>query len=217
MTISRAVEQSDPNSTMTVRKHWTTTFVSNNLHNTHAWYSHPKILITALNGPAVGLSAALIAHSDFIYAAPHAWVLTPFTSLGLTAEGAASKAFVDRMGIARANEALLMSRKMLMPALLSTGFVNGVIEGCGGDKETGKGIDTDLFISKVLEIVDDKLGPHLVAESLFAIKRQIRSPGLALMDRAGLEEVWGGLDVFVKGVPQKEFQKIARGEKRHKL
>jgi peroxisomal 3,2-trans-enoyl-CoA isomerase len=37
-----------------------------------------------MNGPAVGLSAALIAHSDFGYA-PHGYILTPFSSLGLLA------------------------------------------------------------------------------------------------------------------------------------
>lgn len=193
------------------------TFVANNLHNTHAYYSHPKILVTALNGPAVGISAAFIAHSDFIYAAPHAWIATPFSSLGLLPEGSSSKAFVERLGISRANEALLQSRKIKMDALLSTGFVNYKVEGCGGDEETGKGIDTDKFLQKVLDDIEDKLGPHLVTESLFRIKELIRAPSRLAMDKAGLEEIWGGLDVFLKGVPQREFQKIANGEKRHKL
>lgn len=150
-------------------------------------------------------------------AAPHAWLLVPFTSLGLNAEGAASKALVDKLGMNRANEALLMSRKILMPALRETAFVHQVIEGCGGDAETGKGIDTDKFMEKVLGVVDEKLGPHLVKEALLAIKGQIRAPGMGEMERANSREVFGGLEVFTRGIPQREFERIAKGEKRHKL
>ncbi len=73
--ISRPTGGEDAN----LRRQWLRNFVSNNLHITHAFYTHPKILITALNGPAIGLSAALIAFSDFIYAMPHTFLLTPFT------------------------------------------------------------------------------------------------------------------------------------------
>jgi len=72
VTISRETpEGEDPGRT------WLRNFVSNNLNITQAFYTHPKILITALNGPAVGLSAALIVFSDFIYCVPHAFLLTP--------------------------------------------------------------------------------------------------------------------------------------------
>lgn len=110
-----------------------------------------------------------------------------------------------------------MSRKILMPALVQTGYVTQVIEGCGGDKETGKGIDTDVFMRKVLDVVEDKLGPHLVKEAMLDVKKQIRAPGMAEMERANHREVFGGLEVFQKGIPQREFERIAKGEKRHKL
>lgn len=97
---------------------------------THAFYSHSKILVTALNGPVVGLSAALSAFSDFIYCAPHTYLLTQFSSLGLVAEGGASRAMVHRMGVSKANEALLMSRRIPASELLACGFVNKIIE-CG--------------------------------------------------------------------------------------
>ena len=35
---------------------------------TRTFYNHSKILVAALNGPAVGLSAALVAMADFVYA-----------------------------------------------------------------------------------------------------------------------------------------------------
>ena len=200
-----------------LRSQLTKNFLANNFHNTHAWYSHPKILVTAMNGPAIGISAANIAHSDFIYAAPHAYLLTPFSSLGLVAEGASSKALVDRLGLPKANQALLMSRKIEMDDLLKTGFVNNVFDDGGGDRKTGKGIDSEKFLERVLAEIDDKLGTHLNHYSLLRIKGMLRKPNMAAMDQAGVTEVVGGLDVLSKGVPQREFQRIASGEKRHKL
>ena len=77
--------------------------MSNNLNVTEAFYTHPKILIVALNGPTIGLSAALTGFADFIYATPHTFLMTPFSSLGLVAEGGASVGFVQRMGLPKAN------------------------------------------------------------------------------------------------------------------
>ena len=184
-------------------------FVSNNLEITNAFYTHPKILITALNGPAVGLSAALIALSDFIYAAPHTFLLTPFTSLGLVAEGAASVAFVQRLGISKANEALIMSKRITCEELEKTGFVNKVFQ-------TGKD-EQEKFLRLVLDEVKERLGGHLNSESLLRVKALIRKPERAVMDQQSVAEVFGGLERFVEGVPQEEFRKMASGEKRHKL
>ncbi|OAK96525.1 ClpP/crotonase [Phaeosphaeriaceae sp. SRC1lsM3a] len=189
---------------------WLKSFVANNLHITHAFYTHPKILITALNGPAVGLSAALISFSDFIYAAPHTFLLTPFSSLGLVSEGNASIGFVQRLGISKANEALIMSKRITCEELVATGFVNRVFDVGGKDK-------SDEFLSAVLKEVDERLGSHLNGESLVKIKELIQKPMREKLDRQGVEEVFAGMKRFVSGVPQEEFRKIASGEKKHKL
>ncbi|KAF2263671.1 ClpP/crotonase [Lojkania enalia] len=191
------------------KRYWLKNFVSSNLHITHAFYSHPKILITALNGPAVGLSAALIAFSDFVYAAPHAYLLTPFSSLGLVAEGGASIGFVRRLGISKANEALIMSKRITCEELLQTGFVNKVFD-IGGK-------DSPKFLEKVLKEVNERLGDHLNSDSLIKIKALIRKPEMDALDRQGVQEVLEGLQRFMMGVPQEEFRKIASGEKKHKL
>jgi peroxisomal 3,2-trans-enoyl-CoA isomerase len=197
------------NSPADIRKYWLQNFVANNLHITQAFYTHSKILVTALNGPAVGLSAALIAFSDFIYAAPHAYLLTPFSSLGLVAEGNASVGFVRRLGISKANEALIMSKKISIEDLVHTGFVNKVFD--VGSKDSPK------FLEEVLKEVDERLGSHLNADSMVKIKALIRRPELDVLDRQGLTEVMGGLQRFLSGVPQEEFRKMASGEKKHKL
>ncbi|EON61559.1 enoyl-CoA hydratase [Coniosporium apollinis CBS 100218] len=205
VSISRSTPQGED-----ARRHWLKSFVANNLHITHAFYTHPKILVTALNGPAVGLSAALIAFSDFIYAAPHAFLLTPFSSLGLVTEGGASRAFVQRLGISKANEALIMSKKITAEELVATGFVNKIVD-------VGDAKASDKFLAEVLKEVDDRLGEHLNQESLLKIKALIRRPEREVLDAQGVHEVIGGLERFLKGVPQEEFRKIAAGEKKHKL
>ncbi|KAK0630771.1 ClpP/crotonase-like domain-containing protein [Bombardia bombarda] len=204
-------QPSDPNAT---HRHWLSSFVAFNLNITQAFYTHPKILVVGLNGPVIGLSAALVAFADFIYAAPHAFLLTPFSSLGLVAEGGASRALVQRLGLAKANEALIMSKRISSEELLATGFVNKIFAECDSPKSAGHDAK---FRDLVLREIDDRLGDHLVGESLLGIKALIRKPERDVMDVQNVREVFAGLDRFVKGVPQEEFAKIASGKKRHKL
>lgn len=205
----------DSSSNEDERRFWLKNFVSNNLHITHAFYTHPKILVTALNGPVVGLSAALVAFSDFVYAAPHTFLLTPFTSLGLVAEGNASVALVQRLGISKANEALIQSKRITCEELVHVGFVNKVID-VGGGKD-GKSLDSDKFLDEVLREVDDRMGDHLNADSMVKVKALIRGPERETMHKQGVIEVFGGLERFLKGIPQKEFAALASGTKKHKL
>lgn len=185
-------------------------FVANNLDITRSFYTHPKILVGALNGPTVGLSAALLGFCDFIYATPHTFLLTPFSSLGLVAEGGASLGLVQRLGLAKANEALIMSRRIPIDELVATGFVNKVFS--GKDKNDSAG-----FLKQVLAEIDDKLGDHLNQESLLGIKQLIRAPYLESLEAQGVREVMAGMQRFVSGAPQEEFRKIASGAKKHKL
>jgi Delta3-Delta2-enoyl-CoA isomerase len=185
-------------------------FVSNNLDITRAFYAHPKILVTALNGPAVGLSAALIAFSDFVYATPHAFLLTPFSSLGLVTEGGSSIGFVQRLGISKANEALIMSKRITSEELVQTGFVNKIFKGKDHNDHEG-------FLRQVLDEIEDRLGQHLNQESLVKIKELIRRPYNEMLEAQGAREAMEGMARFVSGQPQEEFRKIASGEKRHKL
>ncbi|KAJ5720970.1 Crotonase core [Penicillium malachiteum] len=187
-------------------------FVANNIDVTRTFYNHTKILIVALNGPAVGLSAALVAHADFIYAAPHAFILTPFSSIGLVAEGGASRTFVQRLGIAKANEALLMSKRITCEELVSTGFVNKVIKA-----DSGRSDDSVGFLKNVLVEVEERLGTHLNQTSLLKIKELVRRPEREVLDRQNGLEAFMGLERFLSGAPQEEFRKLASGEKKHKL
>lgn len=125
------------------------------------------------------------------------------------AEGAASYAFVRRLGVSKANEALIMSKRIGAEELLRTGFVNKVFD-TGEDEH-------EVFFAEVMKEVQERLGGHLSSESLVKVKELIRRPERQGLDAQNVAEVLGGLERFAAGVPQEEFRKIASGEKRHKL
>ncbi|KKA30246.1 hypothetical protein TD95_002224 [Thielaviopsis punctulata] len=185
-----------------------TTFGAYNLNLARSFYTHPKILVFGLNGPAIGLSGALAGLADFVYCTPQTFLLMPFSSLGLVAEGTASHALVRRMGVAKANEALIMGKKIVSEELKACGFVNEVFD-VGGDDAA--------FRERVMKEVRERFAEHVNKESLLHIKKLIRGPEIAELDKANIKEVFGGIERFMKGVPQTEFGRVARGEKRHKL
>jgi peroxisomal 3,2-trans-enoyl-CoA isomerase len=140
---------------------------------------------------------------------PHTFLLTPFSSIGLVAEGLASRAFVQRLGIAKANEALIMSKRISAEELVHVGFVNKIFD-------TKKGEDA-RFRELVFEEIENRLGTHLIGSSLVKMKALIRKPDREAMDAQNVAEVFGGLERFMEGIPQEEFRKLASGEKKHKL
>lgn len=125
------------------------------------------------------------------------------------AEGGASRAFVRRLGIAKANEALIMSKRITCDELVQCGYVNKVFD--------TKPNEQQKFLDAVIQEVNDRMGDHLNSDSMIKIKALIQKPERDIMDRQGLEEAFGGLERFMAGVPQEEFRKLASGEKKHKL
>lgn len=101
-----------------------------------------------------------------------------------------------------------MSRRVGVQELVRVGFVNKVFDGVEGDEG---------FEAAVMGEIEERLGGHLVGESLLGIKELIRGPEREVMERVGVREVLAGLERFVSGVPQEEFAKVRDGRKRHKL
>lgn len=187
-------------------RHNLTTTVASNLNLARAFYTHPKILVVALNGPFVGMCAALVALADFIYCVPKTYLPTPFASLGLISEGVSSIAFAERMGISKANEALIMGKRLQSRELLEAGFVNRILD-CSDDE----------FRGAVLQEVRERFHDGLNASSMLQIKQMIRQRSRRELDAQSVDEVFGALDRNVRGIPQKEFEKLRKGQKKHKL
>ena len=194
------------NQIASVRRQYLTRLASGNLDLARALLDHPKILVAALNGPAIGISAAMLGQFDFIYAVESAYLLTPFSNLGIPPEMSSSYLFVQRMGIAKANEALILSKKITAQELLARGFANKLFP----DQPASS------FHASVIAYVHDRFS-GIPAQTMLMIKQLIRAPYRRAADLANVNEVMAGASQFASGIPQEEFRKIATKEKRHKL
>uniref|UniRef100_A0A3Q1CMX6 Chromo domain-containing protein n=1 Tax=Amphiprion ocellaris TaxID=80972 RepID=A0A3Q1CMX6_AMPOC len=86
-----------------------------------------KPIVAAVNGPALGLGAALLPLCDVVWANEKAWFQTPYTSYGQTPDACASFTFPRIMGLASANELLLSGRKLTAQEACSKGLVSQVL------------------------------------------------------------------------------------------
>ena len=86
-----------------------------------------KPLIAAVNGPAIGIGATLLAHTDAVWASDSAYFYTPFTGLGIIAEACSSHTFPAIMGTIRANEMLMFNYKMGVQEARECGLVSRVV------------------------------------------------------------------------------------------
>lgn len=184
----------------------------NNIDLTRAFYTHPKILVVGLNGPVVGFPAALISFADFIYARPHAYLLLPFSSLGFAAEGGASRALRDRLGVAKAKEALMMSKRIPSDELSACGFVNKILQPLSHGSNAG-GADPLEFLNQVVKELDRDLGSHLSDSSLLSIKQQFFQDDRRTYEHTSVQEAYTAVEKMCAGVPQKQMQRIAAAKK----
>lgn len=173
-----------------------------------ALYSHRKILVAALNGPVMGIAAAFLGLFDFIYAMPNVWISTPFTFLGIVAEGGASASFANRMGIAKANEMLIWGKKKEAQELLDCGFLNKIFPQQSVEK----------FHEEVRNLLKSEL-EGLDSTAVLATKKLIKA-GLNDsndFDAVNLRESYTQAERFASGIPFTQFARIAIKEIRHKL
>ncbi|KAG1867529.1 ClpP crotonase [Suillus tomentosus] len=182
--------------------------VAANTDCTHAIYSHSKILVAALNGPVIGLTAAFLGNFDLIYAVPEAWLNVGMSLLGIATEGGASVSFVNRMGIAKANEVLILNKKISASEMLECGFVNKIFPSKS----------TEEFHSAVHQHLKKELD-GLVPASIFAIKTLIKAGLNEKTDfhAVNLRESYAQAERFSSGIPAERFSKIAKKEIKHKL
>ncbi|KAH8725664.1 hypothetical protein GQ44DRAFT_749440 [Phaeosphaeriaceae sp. PMI808] len=157
-----------------------------------------KLLVTALNGLVVGIPAAMIAHSDFIFAAPGTYLLTPFSSLGLVAEGA--------QATHSAKETLFLSKKITTEQLEHCGFVNRVFTKTGEEFQTA-----------IIDEIQGWVLGHLNNNSILKTKDVLEPRLDAKLSKRVVDELFAGLERQVIGIPQSEFEKIKRGKTKRKL
>ncbi|KAH7406192.1 peroxisomal d3,d2-enoyl-CoA isomerase-like protein [Phaeosphaeria sp. MPI-PUGE-AT-0046c] len=162
---------------------------------------HRKVLILALNGPAVGGGAAWFPGiADIVLASNTAWLQCPFSALGLVPENGSALSFAQSMGIHRANDFLMFGRKLSAQELLDAGMYNYVWDATG-----------DEFQSKVVSFLNEQLKVN-DGKSMIEMKRLQNAPIRDARLIAVVNAVDALAERFVEDAPKKRFE-----EKRKEL
>lgn len=90
----------------------------------------PKVFCAAVNGPAIGIGVTLLLHCDLVYCTQNATFWTPFTRIALVPEFCSSVLFPETMGLANANEMLLMGRQIDAEQALRYNIIGRIIHEC---------------------------------------------------------------------------------------
>ncbi|MBG51486.1 MAG: enoyl-CoA hydratase [Rhodobiaceae bacterium] len=87
-----------------------------------------KPLLAAVNGLAVGVGVTMLLHCDLVYASPNATFQTPFVNLGLVPEAGSSLLMPRLVGQQKANELLLLGKKIDAAEAERIGLIAGVLD-----------------------------------------------------------------------------------------
>lgn len=120
-----------------------------------------KILIAAVNGPAVGYGASSLALLDLVYSVPDTYFFTPFVKWGMAPEAASSLTFAKLMGHQRASLLCLTAERILAPEAKELGLITKILPATN-------------FLDQVIEIAENlALSP---TGSLLGTKRLMKQP-----------------------------------------
>ncbi|KAF2823460.1 peroxisomal d3,d2-enoyl-CoA isomeras-like protein [Ophiobolus disseminans] len=156
---------------------------------------HKKVLILALNGPAVGGGAAWFPGiADIVLASSTAWLQCPFSALGLVPENGSALSFAQSMGIHRANDFLMFGRKLSAQELLDAGMYNYVWDATGEE-----------FQGKVVAFLEEQLKGN-DGKSMMEMKRLQNAPIRDARLIAVVNAVDALAERFVEDAPKKRFE-----------
>lgn len=185
---------------------WLSEFVSRNLFVTHTFATHSKVLVCCLNGPAIGLTAAVVMLCDIVFSMnDKVYLLFPFANLALVTEGALSVTLPLKLGYNTANDILLFAKPVRFDQLIDKVIVRNYNMS-----------DTETFNTQVMADLHD-MTAGLYQASFAGIKRLLRGPFNSELKRANVDEVNDALQFWVKGAPQQRFQEVGSKKRKHKI
>jgi 2-(1,2-epoxy-1,2-dihydrophenyl)acetyl-CoA isomerase len=156
----------------------------------HAIRDMDKPVVAAVNGPAVGIGCSLALCCDLVLAAESAYFLLAFVNIGLVADGGSSLFVPARIGMARANEMMMLGERVSAAQALEWGLVNAVHA------------DGDLLEQSAALTARLATGPtRAYAATKRELNRQIyANMGEQLELEATLQQEMAGSDDFLEGV-----------------
>jgi 2-(1,2-epoxy-1,2-dihydrophenyl)acetyl-CoA isomerase len=86
----------------------------------------PIPLVTAVNGPAVGIGSTLALAGDYIVAAEQAYFLQAFRQVGIAPDGGTAYILTKAIGRVRAMEMMLLGERISAAKALEWGLINRV-------------------------------------------------------------------------------------------
>lgn len=169
---------------------------------------HRKLLVCCLNGPAVGMTAALVMLCDVIYTKNDSgYLLFPFANLGFVPEGGTSVTLPWKLGINSAYEHLVMGSPISLQELIDA---HAVIKNYNI-------LDTNMFNNKIISEITETIS-NLSPDSLLGVKNQLNAnTENNLLTRAQSSETNTTLPFWSSGEPFKRFLQFQAGTRRHKL
>jgi enoyl-CoA hydratase len=134
-----------------------------------AMVTAPWPVVSAVNGPAVGLGCSLASLSDLVVMEEHAYLADPHVSIGLVAGDGGALTWPMNMGLQRTKEWLLLGGRMTAGQALAFGLANRVVP-------TGEGLAEGRALAGRLAA----LPPQAFRET----RRVLNQPLLARVDEA---------------------------------
>jgi 2-(1,2-epoxy-1,2-dihydrophenyl)acetyl-CoA isomerase len=149
-----------------------------------------KPVLSAVNGPAVGVGLSLALTADLVVARPSAYFLLAFVNIGLVPDGGSSAFVPARIGIARAAEMAMLGERVSAETAREWGLINRVIDDADWDAEV------DALVERLAS------GP---TRSYAGSKRQLNAWAYERLDEqleleAAIQQEMAGSTDFVEGV-----------------
>jgi enoyl-CoA hydratase/carnithine racemase len=119
-----------------------------------ALIAYPKVLCAAVQGPAVGIGVTLLMHCDIVHCSATASLWAPFTRLALVPELCSSVTFLETMGLSKANELLLLGKRIDANKALNWNLCSEVVTDCDA---SGDPFHTNSLASRMCKEIDHRL------------------------------------------------------------
>lgn len=157
----------------------------------------PKILMAAVDGPAIGIGTTMLLHCDIVLASPAALFHLPFVDLGLVPEAASSLLFPRLVGAQAAARHLILAEPFGAQAALAYGLVAEVVE--SEELEARARAIADQIASKPPEAV--RIAKKLIRGDLAEIEQRYLAEGELFAERLRSPEAAEAFRAFFEKRP----------------